>query len=230
MAGHVRVEVRTRTNRRSRSRRGRCGRRGRRRPGGSRRRTRGNHRRAAILPAATGRGPADAISARCRRASTGRAFASAIARRAFLACSLLALGGGGLGRRQQAEGQQCPEVLARPAGPFVVRTRAMGGLALGRRDHVTRRGMRVELPQRPGREHIRFGRAGLERVVRAADAEGETAQAVTDGGRGRADGARSICYSGHRSRAPTKLADPAPWVLTSTRGAIAFPAGTTRPD
>ena len=141
----------------------------------------------------------------------------------------LVLGGGGLGRRHQAEGQQCPEVLARPAGPFVVRTRAMGGLALWRRDHVTSRGVRVELPQRPGREDIDFGRAGAEAIIRAADAEGETAQAVADGGRGRADGARHVLqwtsFAGSR-----KLADPAPWVLTSTRGAIAFPAGTTRPD
>ena len=84
-------------------------------------------------------------------------------------------GGGGLRRRQQAEGQQRPEVLARPAGPFMIRARAMGGLALGRRDHVTRRGVRIEFPQRPGREDIRFGRAGAEAIIGAADAEGETA-------------------------------------------------------
>ena len=55
------------------------------------------------------------------------------------------------------------------------------------------------------------------------------ASAVTDGGRGGADGARSICYSGHGKRAPKKLADQAPWVLIAPAGPLLFPGRTIRP-
>ena len=107
----------------------------------------------------------------------------------------------------------------------MIRAGAMGGLALGGGDDVTGGLVGIEFSELPGREDIGLGRAGAEAVIRAADADGEPAHAVTDGGRVRADGARSICYSGHGSRAPIKLADPAPWVFTAPRGAIAFPAG-----
>ena len=76
----------------------------------------------------------------------------------------------------------------------------MAGLPLGGGDDIAGGGVRIELAQRPGRQDIGLGRAGLERVIRAADAEGEAAQAVAYGGRVRADGARSIiCYNRHGS-------------------------------
>ena len=139
-------------------------------------------------------------------------------------------GGDGLGRRQQAEGQQAPRCLhVQPDRSWSGHVQ-WAGLPFGARDHVTRRGMRIEFPQRPGRQDIGFGRAGLERVVRAADAEGEAAQAVAHGGRGRADGAQHLLqWTSFVSS--NKACGPGPVGVPALAGPLHFrpddPAGLT---
>ena len=137
---------------------------------------------------------------------------------------------GGLGAGMRPGGREGAEVLARPPGPFVIGASATGGHALGGGDEVAGGAVVIRVFRSDHAARIPdLGRAGAEAVIRVVDADGQAASAVTDGGRGGADGARSICYSGHGKRAPVKLADQAPRVLLTLAGPLFFRAGQSGP-
>ena len=119
-------------------------------------------------------------------------------------------------------------MLAQEAVELVIGAGATAGVLAGSGRRCRRPTARIELAELPDGGEAGLIAEGVDGVP-PPDADGGAARAVTDGGRDCADGARSICYSGHCSQL-LKACGPGPAGVDHTRGAIAFPAGTTRPD
>ena len=132
----------------------------------------------------------------------------------------------GFGRGDEAQGRKCHNMLTYGITLFVVRAGATGGRAFRLGNRVVHDGaVRIELLENPDDAVPGLIPDGPDGVLGASDSEGEAAGAVTDGGRGRADGARRRCYTGHGSRAPKKLADSAPRVVRALAGPLLFRSG-----